>query len=298
MEFHQLKSFVVVTEEGSLTRAAEKLFSSQPAVSAHIKALEEELGVRLFERTPRGMVPTDVGARLFEQCGEILAARQKLLSTASSMRNQALGVMRIGLINEPASLHIDRILQRVLKQHPGMRFEFDHGRSSAIADAIVARDLDAGFFEGDCDRSLIEHLKLGSVRLCIAGPAAWEKDFSSLDFHVLETKPWSYTSPRCGYHRVALELAQTHGLDLDNRFLSDEESTALHFARKGLALTLTREEHAKPLVASGELFIWPGFSYDNPLYFGYLKERAGEPGIKVLEAAVNAERSQELAISA
>jgi DNA-binding transcriptional LysR family regulator len=298
MEFHQLKSFVVVTEEGSLARAAEKLFSSQPAVSAHIKALEEELGVRLYERTPRGMVPTDAGARLFERCEEILSARQQLLCTAASMRNQALGVMRIGLINEPASLHIDRILQRVLKQHPGMRFEFDHGRSAAIADALVERDLDAGFFESDCDRSRIVHLKLGSVRLCIAGPAAWSDEFRSLDFHVLETKPWSYTSPHCGYHHVALELAQTHGLNLNNRFLCDEESTALHFARKGLALTLTREEQAKPLVDSGELFIWPGFSYDNPLYFGYLKERAGEPGIKVLDVAVSAESNQTVAMSA
>ncbi|MES9912641.1 MAG: LysR family transcriptional regulator, partial [Candidatus Sedimenticola sp. 4PFRAG1] len=54
MELYQLKTFVKVADEGHLTRAAEQLFTSQPAISAHIKALEEELGVVLFQRTPKG----------------------------------------------------------------------------------------------------------------------------------------------------------------------------------------------------------------------------------------------------
>ena len=55
MELYHLKTFVTVAEEQHLTRAAERLFTSQPAISAHIKALEEELRLTLFERTPKGM---------------------------------------------------------------------------------------------------------------------------------------------------------------------------------------------------------------------------------------------------
>jgi DNA-binding transcriptional LysR family regulator len=58
MEFYQLRSFVAVAEAGHLTRAAEKLHVSQPAVSAQIKALEDELELALFERTSSGMVLT------------------------------------------------------------------------------------------------------------------------------------------------------------------------------------------------------------------------------------------------
>ena len=61
MELYHLRTFVTVAEEGHLTRASERLFTSQPAVSAHIKALEEELGVTLFDRTPRGMQLTPAG---------------------------------------------------------------------------------------------------------------------------------------------------------------------------------------------------------------------------------------------
>jgi DNA-binding transcriptional LysR family regulator len=64
MEIHQLKTFVTVAREGSITRASELLYLSQPAVSAHIKAIEDTLGLALFERTPRGMSLTADGARL------------------------------------------------------------------------------------------------------------------------------------------------------------------------------------------------------------------------------------------
>jgi DNA-binding transcriptional LysR family regulator len=62
VELYQLKTFVPVAEEGNLTRAAEKLFISQPAISAQIKALEEELRVELFRRSARGMTLTEGAA--------------------------------------------------------------------------------------------------------------------------------------------------------------------------------------------------------------------------------------------
>ena len=55
MEIYQLRTLLAVAREGSITRAFERLFLSQPAISAHIKAMEDELGIALFERTPRGM---------------------------------------------------------------------------------------------------------------------------------------------------------------------------------------------------------------------------------------------------
>ena len=67
MELYHLKTFVTVAEERHLTRAAERLCVSQPAISAHIKALEEELGLALFERTPKGMLPTAAGEALLEE---------------------------------------------------------------------------------------------------------------------------------------------------------------------------------------------------------------------------------------
>ena len=68
MEIYQLRTFLAVARLGHLTRAAEQLHLTQPAVSKQVKALEQELGVLLFERQPTGMVLTSEGRALFVVC--------------------------------------------------------------------------------------------------------------------------------------------------------------------------------------------------------------------------------------
>ena len=83
---------------GSLTRAAERVFTSAPAVSAQLKALEDELGVKLFERMPRGMVLTEAGERLLDEAGarSTLALRHALRGRAAARRGAGRGALRHG----------------------------------------------------------------------------------------------------------------------------------------------------------------------------------------------------------
>ncbi|MEP6610162.1 MAG: LysR family transcriptional regulator, partial [Burkholderiaceae bacterium] len=88
MELYQLRSFAAIAETGQLTRAAEKLHVSQPAVSAQLKALEEELEFALFERTPNGMVLTAAGKRLLAEADKVLAAAQHLQNHARMLKGE------------------------------------------------------------------------------------------------------------------------------------------------------------------------------------------------------------------
>ena len=96
MELYQLRSFVAVAEAGHLTRAAEKLHVSQPAVSAQIKALEDELDLALFERTPSGMVLTAAGERLLADAEKVLAAAQAMRTEAKALKGEVAGKVREG----------------------------------------------------------------------------------------------------------------------------------------------------------------------------------------------------------
>src|SRR5438309_110599 len=95
MEFNHLKSFVAVAKHSHLTRAAETLHLSQPALSGQIKSLEDSLGVLLFERLPSGMMLTASGKRLLPQAEDILGAMQKLKHAAASLHDQPTGKLRI-----------------------------------------------------------------------------------------------------------------------------------------------------------------------------------------------------------
>ncbi|MEP6609201.1 MAG: LysR family transcriptional regulator [Burkholderiaceae bacterium] len=85
MELYQLRTFAAVAEERHLTRAAEHLHLSQPAVSGHLKSLETELGLRLFERTPSGMELTDAGRQLLERARQVLSAVDDVKRVAQQM---------------------------------------------------------------------------------------------------------------------------------------------------------------------------------------------------------------------
>ncbi|HWF62794.1 MAG TPA: LysR family transcriptional regulator [Nitrospira sp.] len=86
MEIYQLRTFVTVARERSITRASELLFLSQPAVSAHIKTLEDELGLVLFDRTPRGMSLTGHGTKLLEKAEQMLTLHRDLMDEARRIK--------------------------------------------------------------------------------------------------------------------------------------------------------------------------------------------------------------------
>lgn len=78
MSLTQLRYFVAVAEEGTVTAAAKRCFVSQPPMSRQLRALEDELSVKLFERTPRGMSLSASGQRLLEQARRILGLVDEL----------------------------------------------------------------------------------------------------------------------------------------------------------------------------------------------------------------------------
>src|SRR5882724_1511214 len=96
MDLHQLRTFVVVAREGSITRASELLHLSQPAVSAHIKAIEDALDLTLFERTSRGMSLTPDGERLLAKAERTLGAHQELMDEAKRIKGRLTGRLRFG----------------------------------------------------------------------------------------------------------------------------------------------------------------------------------------------------------
>src|SRR5690606_17339909 len=91
MDLTQLRTFVAVAQEGHLTRAAERLHISQPAASAHIRALESFFELQLFTRTNRGLELTVAGQRLAEGAGRVLGSTLELTSLARELRGGKVG---------------------------------------------------------------------------------------------------------------------------------------------------------------------------------------------------------------
>ena len=90
MEFKQLESFAAVVRLNSFTKAAESLYISQPTISTHIRALEEELGTRLIMRTTKKIDVTPEGLKLFEYAVNILELRDRMVQECSAGARQII----------------------------------------------------------------------------------------------------------------------------------------------------------------------------------------------------------------
>jgi len=118
MEIHQLKTLVTVAREGSITRAAERLYLSQPGVSEHIKAIEETLGLTLFERTPKGMNWTNDGMRLLAKAEQTLLVHREFIEEAASIKGRVSGKLHIGAGGNASTEILGQLLMRLSESYP------------------------------------------------------------------------------------------------------------------------------------------------------------------------------------
>jgi DNA-binding transcriptional LysR family regulator len=286
MELYQLRTFLTVADEGHLTRAAEKLFTSQPAVSTQIRALEEELGVKLFDRSPRGMTLTGAGVTLQEQARKIVNAARDFKMTAEGLRGTVTGELVFGLNNRPEILRLMEILRNLTTDHPELRYEMVCGSSGVILQGLDEGSISIGFFEGELNNPRLTAHHLVDVELCLAAPAAWAADLATPDWKKLAEKPWIFGSPSCSYFNTIQNICQEHGVQLRQRFKTNEDLTVLNLVADGLAMTLTARAQVEASCLQDKIIILPHFRASVPLQIGYQTTRAAEPAIAAVRDEV------------
>ncbi|WP_369368345.1 LysR family transcriptional regulator [Streptomyces sp. CG4] len=141
-----LRSFLAVAEDGSLTRAAERVFVSQPALTKQIRQLETQLGVRLFERSRAGMALTDAGRALARRAPALLASWDETLRATRAAGRQAARVLRVGFVASAANEATREIVAEFARRRPGWRAEL---RQAAWTNPS------AGLADGEVDAALL-----------------------------------------------------------------------------------------------------------------------------------------------
>jgi DNA-binding transcriptional LysR family regulator len=280
MEFNQLRAFAAVAETGQLTRAAERLHLSQPALSAQIKALEEELGVRLFERTPNGMQPTRAGRELLVHGEKVLAAAEGLRQAARSVRGEAAGRLRIGTLSDPQSIRLGDILGRAVERFPLLELELHQEITGAALEAVRDGSLDASFYYGDLTAPHVDGLALRELVYCVAAPAGWKQRIDGAGWRELAALPWIVTPKISTHHRLMRTIFSEHGVAPAKVIEADNESVISNLVGSGLGLSLMRLDHA--LERERDVCIWPKARVRTTLWFIYRAERESDPLIAAL----------------
>src|SRR5438093_11332728 len=118
MDTRQLAAFCAVVEKSSFSQAAEKLGVTQPAVSLQVRALEERVGERLFDRSGRRVEPTEAGLRLYRTAQRMLALEEQLFDEVSSGGGDLHGTLEIGASTGPGAHLVPLLLCKFQREHP------------------------------------------------------------------------------------------------------------------------------------------------------------------------------------
>ncbi len=283
MELHHLRTFVVVAEEKNVTKAAKRLFMTPPAVSAHIKALEEELNVTLFTRTPQGMAITEKGELLKSKAEQTLRAAQDLVNHATQMQSYLMGRLVIGLNASPSFLRIGPLVTQMTNTCPGIELSFASSVSGKILDSLQAGALDAGFVFGPSPLPTIITRRLTTADLVIAAPKSWEAQIVNATWETLAKMPWISSPYYCPFQSITDDLFKRRGLQYSQVVQADDETTKCELVSADVGLALLEKHEAEQAASAGRIVIGPSEPIQCDLSFARLTARQHDPLIAALE---------------
>lgn len=171
MELRQLRYFVAISEEGSFSRAAERLHVSQPPLSTQIKSLEDELGAPLFERSNRGVSLTTAGAVFYEEVRAVLARLEHARSKTLQADRGDVGMLCIGFVSIADYGILPPALKSFRSRFPRVDVQLHELTTDAQIRELRAARLDLGIGLAPVEEPELQFTSLLHEELVLAAPA-------------------------------------------------------------------------------------------------------------------------------
>ncbi|MCH2096337.1 MAG: LysR family transcriptional regulator [Rhodobacteraceae bacterium] len=248
-----LLAFVTVAREESVSRAAEVLNLTQPAVSHQIKRLGAETGLTLFDRTPTGLKITRDGAALLPKAQQVLDAMTEFQRSAHQRVGRVSGKLVLGTIVDPEFIRLGRLLAHLRAGHPEIETELVHGVSGDILTWLRRGRIDAGFYLcgpndlpriGSDGEERIHAIKLADFTYRVIAPVGWQTQVEEADWAALADLPWIGTPETSVHHRLLAKVFNDQRRRPNVVALVDQEASMLEMVRSGIGLSLCRDSVA------------------------------------------------------
>ena len=227
MMSNNLHVFIQVAERGSFTQVANDLYISQPAISRAIKALEEELKVKLFFRDKRnGLILTDVGEKILQLARQMADTENRIYQAAFRENNFLGGRVRVASMPILTSVILSKVFFRFRQKYPYVTLELMEGSSSEIRRAVEEHKVDFGFTSSPFGN--LDHCVMFTDHM-VAVNKEQNDDHEPIDMTVQTEK---YILCRAGYETVIEELS-AQKIKLEHCFTVQQAETVINLVKEG-----------------------------------------------------------------
>jgi len=259
MDIRKLDVFRKVVELKSFTKAAEAALLSQPTVSEHIRALEEELGLKLVDRLGRETEPTPVGRVLYTYAVRIIQLQQEALQAIARYNGALSGEVRIGASSIPGAYILPRLIASFCRQYPEVRPLVQISDSRATAARVLDGTFDLGLVGAVWNERGLHWSALFADTLVLAvppqHPLAARAAVSAAE---LRNHPFIFREQGSGTRKVMARLLEAHGYkeaDLQERVTLGSNEAVREAVKAGIGIavlsarSLAQDAHAGTIVA-------------------------------------------------
>jgi DNA-binding transcriptional LysR family regulator len=215
MNIEHLKTFQEIIKLGSFSEVAKKLGISQPAVSFQVQKLEQELGIKLIDRSQRSITPTKAGKRLLLFAEAVEGEREKLRQDIEQMREDVSGDLIIGASTIPGEYLLPTLLAKFKHQHPAVKIQVDVSDSLTVISRVRDNTYEIGFCGIAPEGKDLESFKIADDEIVLIvfpdHPFARKEEILPEE---LEGEPLIYREATSGTQRNLESLLERGGVDI------------------------------------------------------------------------------------
>ena len=254
MDARKLRYFVTVAQLGSFSEAARRLHIAQPALSRHVKAIEESLGVELLTRDARGVCPTEAGEQLLLHGRDVLERLEQLPRMVGSRSHRVAGRVVVGLPTSASAVLSVPLLRAALERYPLVRIHLMESLSGTLEEWMEAGRLDlAVLYDAQplpgiaLEPVLVEDLWL------VGGPNAFPASRKEVAFRTLPRYRLVVPSLSHSHRRLVEGLALSHNVRLEVAAEIDSLSVQKAMVADGSTFTIVPHGAIHTELAAGTL---------------------------------------------
>ena len=298
-----LRCFITVAREGTVSRAANLLHLTQPAVSLQLKGLEENTGLQLFNRTPGGFTLTEAGAALLPLAHRTVSAAADFRTAADSLRESQRGTLRVGTILDPESIRLGPFVRTLATSSKKTEVFLRYGMSDDVLAQIGRGELDVGYYidatppeclgsetpsERTIDDGKFQLTVLMRFDYRVIAPVEWSDKVLRKSWADFADLLWIATPHDSAQRRLLDDIYRPMGALPKRGPFADQEDAMIGLVESGHGLSLVRDSVLDRITRKRNFVVADQMALTCDLSFACLTSRRHEPMISDAFSAMRA----------
>lgn len=264
MNLKQFKYVLVLSQEGSFSKAAEVLNISQPSLSQYVKKIENEIDMPLFDRTGGNVRLTDAGHAYIEAGRKILDIEHQMQGRFNDIRENKTGTVRVGTSPFRSASAMPAIAKEFKKKYPGVCLEIHENDTASLMEGLGHGEFDVCLTMLPVDENMFEYEKIYDEEIVLAVPASYselaavdmtDRNYPAVNFKSIDGQSFVLLTETQFMQRIFNSLCMDYGVNVRTEVVVRNLDTQIAMVKEGIGMACVSSE-ARSLISDGSIRLY------------------------------------------